>query len=123
MADELTMTLTMTYKNGNAADSVAAGALKYSQVNQLIASGIQSIGTSAENLGTGDVGTTGGWLWMRNLSSVNYVTFGADDSGTQKTCGRLPAGHQCLFFLEAGTTLKLTANTAAVNVQYKLFAL
>lgn len=123
MADELTMTITMGYKNGNAADSVGAGPMKYSQVNQLIASGIQTIGTSAENLGTGDVGTTGGWLWMRNLSSVNYVTFGADDSGTQKTCGRLPAGHQCLFFLEPGTTLKMTANTASVNVQYKLFAL
>lgn len=123
MANELSYTLTVTYGNGLAKDSIQPGAINYSQVNQLIASGIQDIGTTAENLATGDVGTTGGYIFIRNLSSVNYVTFGADDSGTQKTCGRIPAGHAVWFFLDAGVTLKMTANTAAVKVQYKLFAL
>ena len=40
----------------------------------------QNIGTSAENLAQGDVGTPG-WMIVHNLDATNFVELGYDDTG------------------------------------------
>lgn len=120
MANELSYSLNVSYASGYAKDSVTTGTVTYSQSTQLVDSGIQDVGTAAESLATGDVGTNGGWLWMKNLDTTNYVTFGPDSTGLI-TCGRLQPGKDCWFFLAPSVTLKVQANTAACKVQYKLF--
>jgi hypothetical protein len=121
MSNEITASLQIDYANGFATDRKASTKISYNQTNQLIASGIQAIGASAESLDTADVGVLGGWLYMRNLNTTGNVTFGPDSSG-QVTVGRIYAGAEVWFYLEPGVTLKLTSSSGTSNVQFKLFA-
>ena len=95
---------------------------RFDVASAVVASGVQSIGTTAEALDVGDV-SSNGRLFLRNLDATNYVTFGPDDGGTMKTLGRLKAGGDIAEFrLNSGVTIKLQANTAACNVQYELLS-
>lgn len=82
---------------------------------------IVTVGTSEEDLATGDVGTLG-YLFLRNLDDTNYVQWGAEDT-TMKTVGRLMPGAFAWFQLEPGITLRWVANTAPVKVEVRLFEL
>ena len=87
-----------------------------------VASGVQTIGTTAEALDVGDVATLGRLL-LRNLDTTNYVEWGPDSAGTMIGCGKLkPSGDVAEFRLKPGITLKLQANTASCNVQYELLS-
>lgn len=120
MANELSYSVNASYASGYGKDSVSTGTKTVTQATQLIAAGIQDVGTSAETLATGDVGTNGGYLWMCNLDTTNYVQHGPDSTGLV-VYGILHAGHHCWLEIDAGVTIKVKANTAACKVQYKLF--
>ena len=118
MANEITTVLRLNVANGNYTDQfLAAPAITQNTLGA--ASGVQTIGTSAENLAVGDVATLGMFA-ITNLDSTNYVTYGPDDSGTQKTFGRLSPGESAIMRLQPGITVKLTANTAPVKIKYLL---
>lgn len=75
--------------------------------------GIFSIGTSAENIAKGDVGTWG-WVYMKNLDSTNYVD-GGDDADNPSI--QMKAGEPFLGRWNA-TNVSLKANTAACRVLF-----
>lgn len=76
-------------------------------------SGIFSIGTSAETIGKGDVGTWG-WVYMKNLDSTNFVE-GGDDADNPSIA--MEAGEPFLGRWKA-TNVSLKADTAACRVQF-----
>ena len=80
---------------------------------------VVNVGTSEENMPTGDV-TTEGLLVLQNLDSTNYVTWGPDSSG-MVAIGRIEAGEFAFIRMEPGQTLRWQANTAACNVKMMLF--
>lgn len=116
MADEIRITLSVTVERGSykatfpysdALDQAATGA----------AGGVQSIGTSEENLSAGDLANVG-YLFMRNLDSTNYVDWGVSDAGAMKAVGRLKAGDVAVLRVKPAAAVRMQANTAACLVQY-----
>jgi len=118
MADEVRVTFQMTVANGNYSDSFAKTA-SYSMSAIGAASGIQSIGTSEENLVTTDI-TTNGFLILQNLDSTNYVDYGLDNAGTMRGIGRIKAGEFAWLRMKPATSLRLQANGGAVQIRFLL---
>lgn len=120
MANQVALTISATI-SGVYSDSFNPGnqTISLSAVGQ--ASGIQSIGTSEENLSVGDVATPG-WLFMQNLDATNYVQWGMSDSGTMKTVGRMKPGEPAVLRVDAGATVRMKANSGPCNVKYILLA-
>jgi len=79
--------------------------------------GIFSIGTSAEDIALGDVGTPG-WVYMRNLDSTNDVTGGYDTTtldGDEDVIKMKPG--EPFLGRWAAATVTLRADTAACRVR------
>ena len=116
MADELTVSISMSYTNGGVSfneaysDSVTVAAVP-------MATNVQSIGTTEGQLDYGG-GTSLGFLFIKNLDATNFVQFG-------KTTGvytaRLKPGELGIFRMD-GNTVFAKADTAAVYVYYKLWS-
>lgn len=113
MANEITVGCVLRCTNGAFSFNLS----KTKQVTQSTIGGggpgFVTIGTSEENISFGD--GTPGYIFMQNLDSTNYVSFGMNDGGTIKKLIRLRAGEIALFPLESGTTIRAQANTASVN--------
>lgn len=122
MADELQLTLGVTYANGNAKDTVASETQKITQTTQMFHASLVSVGTSEEDLSVGDITASNGcWVYMKNVDSTNFVKFGPKSAGNMVEFGRLYAGKSAWFFLAPSVTLRWIADTAAVKVMTKLY--
>lgn len=92
-----------------------------------MASGTQEIPFGANNAELLDVpGDVTGirWVWIKNLESIpgNFVQVGsASGAGFAATVQhRIPAGTAIQFCQESAVAIYLLADTAAVNVQWKV---
>lgn len=130
MANEITLQYSLNLQNP-ASGSVATGQapLKDSLSEQLqitqsavgLAAGVMAVPVAATGTALPISGvSTPGYLLLRNLDTTNYVQFGVQVAGTFYPLGRLKPGEMALYRLDSGASLYLRANTAAVNVQYKL---
>lgn len=115
MADELKVTINARLENGENKQTWNHGEDSITQAAIGGHGGIVVVGTSEEDLSVGDVGTLG-WLFLKNLDSTNYVTYGPKDT-VMKAFGRLEAGEEAALRLEPGITLRWQANTANVKVK------
>lgn len=80
---------------------------------------VVTVGFAAEeDLPIGDISTLG-WLFLQNLDSTNYVTYGPKDT-TMKAFGRIEPGEYAALRLEPGITLRWQANTGNVKVKVML---
>lgn len=77
----------------------------------------QSVGTSAEALVLGDVGTCG-YFMAKNLDATNYVEIFPDNAGSAASA-KLKAGEVALFRLGTSTPYA-KANTASCRLQYRI---
>ena len=122
MATTLNLSIAATWTQGNLTDSFQPTLATLTLNTQGMAGGVQSIGTSEENLSAGDIATNG-MLFMMNLDATNYVQWGMSDGGTMKAVGRLKGGATAascaLLYVDAGVAVRMKANTAACNVYYK----
>lgn len=119
MANEIQTTLNVAVVNGNFRQTFAPGTIQITQAAQGAHSPIVSVGTSEEDLTTGDVGTLG-VLCLRNLDTTNYVQWGPKSGGAMVAIGRIKAGEVAFLRLEPGITIRWIANTAACKVQVML---
>ena len=119
MANEIQTTLNVAVVNGNFRQTFAPGTIQITQAAQGAYSPIVSVGTSEEDLTTGDIGTLG-ILCLRNLDATNYVQWGPKSAGTMVVAGRVKPGEVAYLRLEPGVTLRWIANTAAVKMQVML---
>lgn len=123
MADQIQLSINGTATFGTTfRETIQPGSLTIPLGAIGVAAGIQSIGTSAENIAMGDVATADqGWCYMRNQDTVNSVNWGLNDSGTLKAIGQMLPGEVAIFRLMPSAQLMLQANVAACNVEFKIF--
>lgn len=119
MADELTISVHLSFAKGSR--SVSTDGL--GGVGQLITvSGTdyihktQTIGTTAEALDIGDIGTCG-WMYVRNLDNTNYVEISRATLSSGQGTVKVKAGESQLFRLGSNTPFAI-ANTSPVEIQY-----
>ncbi len=116
MADEIKVNVSIHAENGEYKESFTRQ-MVVDQTTLGTASGIQTIGTSEEDVATGDVSTPG-ITTLHNLDATNFVDYGMSDAGTMKALGRLKPGEFAMFRLKPSTTLRMVADTAPVKVRY-----
>lgn len=121
MADEIKSTLRVNHSKAPKRN-INPDQLSVDQTGTGVYSDTVNIGTSEENVSfSSEVGTEG-WLYLENLDSTNYVTWGASaTTPTMASIGRLEAGEYAWFRMEPSTTLRMQANTAACEVYYQLY--
>lgn len=121
MANEIKLNINATLTNGYLSRSFQTGQLQITQTTLGAYSAVVSVGTSEEDLLTGDVGTLG-FLMLRNLDSTNYVQWGPKSGGSMVAVGRLkPNGEPAVIRLEPGITIRWVANTGACKVAVELW--
>ena len=113
MSNELSITAKIHFSKGGAKETKV---LSFTDdvTGDAYTSGVQSIGTTEEELAQGaDLGTPG-WVWVHNLDSANYVEFG---STTGVYTIKLKAGKANMWYHNSAT-IYAKSDTAAVSVDY-----
>jgi len=116
MANELTLSASVKFlKSDTNVDFAKAGVLLDVAGGDYVKR-TQTVGTSEEALGLGDL-TTPGYMLIYNSDSTNYVKIRSGTGAGDLI--RVPAGGIALFYCEA-TAPYIIANTASVVVEYLL---
>lgn len=115
MANEITLSVQLRCINGSYDSGQYAFSKQVTQTGQGAASGVQVIGTANEALTVGDV-TTYGYIFLQNIDSTNYVTYGS----TAGLENKLKAGEIAIHRFTPGATIEFKANASPVKVQYLL---
>lgn len=116
MAQELTISLQLTYtKSPIAARSVVFSGTGDS-ATAAIMDNVQTIGTSEEALLLGDV--VPGYCYFENLDSTNFVSI-RNATGAASTVKIMPG--KCAFFQISGSAPFAIADTAAVKLRCVIF--
>lgn len=125
MANELTISLSLSIANGNHNETFSASGLKVDQAAQGAAGGIVEIGTAVETLTLGDV-TAAGYAGFRNMSTATsgtaYVALGRyDGTNLQEFC-QLKRGDAAVMRLVPTITLGAKAYGTATKIRYMVLA-
>jgi len=125
MADEFEITLKGKITNGYYSTSWGSvNSRKFDQAAIGAHATIVSVGYAAEEiLGVGDV-TTQGYLYLKNLDTVNFVTYGPTATGVMVEFGKLKAGEEAWMRVMPSGSVRAQADpdgSGAVNLQMILF--
>lgn len=118
MANELSLSFTLSYSHGNAAWPSQTVAGNVTVTGTAVMNAVQNIGTAEETLVLGDVSPSG-YALFKNLDGTNYVELGKA-AGTYVL--KLKAGEFAVLRLDSWATIYAKANTAAVDLEYLLFS-
>ena len=113
MANELTLTASMLFDKGGVTPKLTAS-IQATITGDAYTRGVQTVGTTEEELVQGaDLGTPG-FVMIKNLDATNYVEIGA----TTGVYGiKLKAGEFALYRHNSATVFA-KANTTACNVEF-----
>ena len=128
MADEISLTAALRISSTNLRESYDPGAITIDYTDadstQRGGGGLQNIGTAVEAISLGDA-ADGGVFFFRNVDDVNYVEIGrtSDGSatGTFYPFLKLLAGEPSVGRLSE-STIFARANTASINLQYRMLS-
>jgi hypothetical protein len=121
MADEITINGSLSISATNFVESFLPGSITIDLASTAGAGGAQTIGTSHEQITKGDT-TDGGVFFFRNLDATNYVEVGIQHSGSTFVAFlKLLPGEYAIGRLSSAT-IYAKANTAAVNLQYRILS-
>lgn len=122
MANEIDVSVSLSMNKGGINSNRAEG-FKVTMSGDAIFHGVQSIPTSNTGLeyvdlnamgdDVGAAGHTAGWIFLKNLDSTNFVSFGI----TGQMSFRLLAGESCVVRQIASAPLFALADTAACNIE------
>ena len=115
MANEITVSMKLSVVKGFLDHVENPGVQTYDMSGLNASGGVQNIGTAAEVLTFGDVGTPG-FAYFRNTGPTNFVEIGAG-TGSFVAFAKLKAGESMLCRLSTNAP-RARANTAAINLQY-----
>lgn len=125
MANEITVSMALRVRNGNADESFSVNAVQSDQATQGSVGGIVSIGTAAETISLGEV-TTAGYAAFRNLSTATagtaYIALGAYDGTNLHEFVQLRRGQPAVLPLTGGVTVGAKAYGSALPLRYIVFA-
>jgi len=119
MANELTLSITVSYAKGNVASiSRALSSLGITVSGDVFLHHVQAIGTSEEALILGGVTVTGGFAWMKNLDDTNFIEI-RSATGSGNDILKLKAGEACVFRWGSDVSAPYAiANTAECDLEY-----
>lgn len=125
MANEITVSLSLSVANGNYNDSFSASGLRYDQTTLAADSGIVEVGTAVETVSLGDV-TTAGFAAFRNLSTATagtaYIALGKYDGTNLHEFVQLRRGQPAVLPLIGNVTVGAKAYGAATKMRYIVLA-
>ena len=117
MANELTVSIRLKFSKANTGEAKRAYSKSITVDGDSFVHGVQSIGTTEEEIAQlADLGTPG-WVLLINQDATNYVEAG---KSTGVYTVKMEAGEPALFRLD-GTALLAKANTSACLVEYYIF--
>lgn len=118
MAGTITGKLEFTVENGSFQDSLSLGPFSITQTTEGGGNpGYVAVGTSEEDISFGDV--TPRFVIIENLSDTNFLKYGPKSGGSMIAFGRVAPGAWCLLEMAASVTLRVAADTAAINVRIR----
>ncbi len=121
MSGTITTQLIFSAVNGNYNDAFSVPASAPEVLTQTTEGGgnpgYVNVGTSEEDIAFGDV--TPRVVIIENLDATNFVEFGPKSGGAMIAFGRIEPGSFAKFSLKSGVTLRMKADTAAVNVRIR----
>jgi hypothetical protein len=120
VANEIKITVGVTYANVALKDTIASETFSVNQSAQEFTAPVVSVGTSEEDLPLPDI-TTNGYIYLRNLDTTNYVKYGPKSAGNMVEYGRILAGEVAILRLAPGITMRWIANSSAVKVLVKAY--
>jgi hypothetical protein len=120
VSNELTLSVTMTYKSGKIDRSVSVANLSRDVSGAVMAHVIQNVGSSEEALDLSGV-AAGGYVFMRNLDATNFISVRQATSASDLI--RLDPGDVALFRLDDDATAPFViADTAACDLEFWLLS-
>jgi len=119
MANEITYTGGLTVANGAHTPPSISESGTADQAAIGLVHNVQSIGTSAEALVTGDI-STAGWAFFKNLDSTNFVTLFDADSASEDLI-KILAGDSAGPFNLGTKTISAKADTATCKLEYWIY--
>lgn len=125
MANEISVSLSLRVRNGNAEESFAASGAQFDQAVQGSAGGIISIGTAAETISIGEV-SAAGYAAFRNLSTAtagtSYIAIGSYDGTVVHELVALRRGQPAVFPLLPNVTLGAKSYGGNLPLRYVVFS-
>ena len=116
MANEITVNINATCVNGYHRTPFQPSTKQITQTAVGEYSATWTVGTSEEDMSTGDI-TTMGLLGLLNTDTTNYVQIGPKSGGAMVPAMRLKPGEPNFIRCEPGVTWRAIANTAACKVK------
>ena len=129
MANEISLQFTLNVQNPSSPlagttpfSDKASDNLSLTQATLGESAGVMSVPTTAGGtvLPVGGV-STNGYAFFKNLDATNYVQIGIKVTGTFYAVLKLKPNESGVIRIDPSAALYCLANTAAVNLQYKLF--
>ena len=119
MANELTLSASVSYEKGNVEEiSRAISSLLATVSGSGFIHNVQAIGTSEEALNLAAVTIAGGWAFLKNLDDTNYLEV-RSGTGASNDIIRLNAGEFALLRWGSDITAPYAiANTAECLLEY-----
>lgn len=116
MANELTLTAALKFATGTKQAQFSKSGLQFNVTGGDYIFATQSVGTSEEALGKGDI-TTPGYILIFNRDATNFVSIRGASGGAN--CIKLKPGDFALFRF-SGANPFVIADTAACEIEYLL---
>jgi hypothetical protein len=123
MANELTVYASVAYEDSEGTEHPAFGVAgdSVSVTTKKFVSGKVSVGTTEEAIPLGEVSSLG-YAVFKNLDSTNYVELRMA-SGASNDHIKIAAGEACCFRFGSDVSAPyLIANTAACQVEYRIYS-
>lgn len=125
MANEVSVSMSLRVKNGNADESFSVNGVQSDQAAQGSVGGIVSIGTAVETITLGEVNAAG-YAAFRNLSTATagtaYVALGSYDGTNLHEFAHLRRGQPAVVPLRASITLAAKSYGSALPLRYIVFS-
>lgn len=119
MANEITLTMSLSITNGSFKETFNPGQKRITQTTLGGNAGIWVVGTTTEAMPAGDVSNKG-LVCLLNTDATNFVTLYATTGGNGREFGRINAGEPQIFRMSPSKTLVAKADTAPVKLQMLL---
>lgn len=124
MANSIQVTFSLRYLDGDSQQRFSIPGLNVTQsvTSNLYCLATQNIGTTYEALDIGTVASDGGAAYFYNRDTTNFVEIGLDISSAFVAFVKIPPGCVAFFPGASDKDLYARANTAAVDLEYGIWA-
>ena len=119
MANEVKISITLSADPGNGSKVSRSETMFIDMAGDSFTHGVQEAPNgSSEALVESDILTHPGWVYLKNLDTTNYATFGNQTTLAQHPIKLLPGESTIIRWPGAGTVVYGAGNAGTVNIEY-----